>query len=88
MPVKKYTVKIKPRAVRELKCLPENVQRRVIAALEKLENGLSGDVKRLTNYTPEYRVRVGEYRVLFEVEKDSVVVYRISLRRDAYRRQG
>jgi mRNA interferase RelE/StbE len=48
--------------------------------------GLSGDVKRLTNFTPEYRLRVGQYRVLFEVENENeVVVYRIVHRREAYR---
>jgi hypothetical protein len=29
---------------------------------------LAGDVKQLTNSTPEYRLRVGDYRVLFEIE--------------------
>jgi len=40
----------------------------------------------LTNFTPEYRLRVGQYRILFEVENDNeVVVYRIVHRREAYR---
>jgi mRNA interferase RelE/StbE len=46
---------------------------------------LSGDVKRLTNFTPEYRLRVGEYRVLFETAGARVVIYRILHRREAYR---
>jgi hypothetical protein len=29
------------------------------AAIEALESDLAGDVKRLTNFTPEYRLRVG-----------------------------
>ncbi|MBK1701385.1 plasmid stabilization protein [Thiococcus pfennigii] len=47
---------------------------RIAARLPELENGLTGDIKRLTNSTPEYRLRVGDYRVLFEVEDDAVVV--------------
>jgi mRNA interferase RelE/StbE len=54
--------------------------------LEKLEDNLAGDVKRLTAVTPEYRLRVGDYRVLFDVEQASrIVVYRVRHRRDAYR---
>ena len=51
-----------------------------------LAEDLSGDVKRLTNFTPEYRLRVGAYRVLFELENENrVVVYRVVHRREAYR---
>ena len=41
-------------------------------------------MKRLTNYTPEYRLRVGDYRVLFEIEEDALVIYRVKHRKDAY----
>jgi mRNA interferase RelE/StbE len=47
---------------------------RIIDALEKLQDDLAGDVKRLTDFTPEYRLRVGDYRVLFEVERTNHVV--------------
>jgi mRNA interferase RelE/StbE len=50
-----------------------------------LANDLAGDVKPLTNFTPEYRLRVGDYRVLFEVEANEVVIYRVLHRKDAYR---
>jgi len=45
-----------------------------------------GDVKQLTNFTPEYRLRVGDYRVLFEIEGAKIVVYRVRHRREAYRK--
>jgi mRNA interferase RelE/StbE len=47
--------------------------------------GLRGDVKRLTNFTPEYRLRVGNFRVLFEIEDKEIVIYRIVHRKDAYK---
>ena len=34
---------------------------------------------------PEYRLRVGDYTVLFEVEKETIVIYRIRHRREVYR---
>ena len=46
---------------------------------------LAGDVKRLTNFTPEYRLRVGSYRVLFEIEESRLIIYRILPRGEAYR---
>jgi mRNA interferase RelE/StbE len=58
---------------------------RVLEKIENLADDLVGDVKRLTNYTPEYRLRVGDYRVLFQIEGKTIVIYRVVHRREAYR---
>ena len=79
-----YQIEFKPRAIKDLRALPTTAQRRLIRRIEALQNDLSGDVKKLTNFTPEYRLRVGDYRVLFEVEADQIVVYRVLHRKDAY----
>jgi mRNA interferase RelE/StbE len=50
-----------------------------------MQDNLAGDVKKLTNFTPEYRLRVGDYRILFEVEQTQVVVYRVKHRREVYK---
>ena len=82
----RYEVELKPRAVKDLRGISKDDAARVVDALEKLEDNLSGDVKRLTNVTPEYRLRIGDYRVLFEIEQTNrVVVYRVRHRREAYR---
>jgi mRNA interferase RelE/StbE len=65
----KYELAFKPRARKDLKALPSKDLLRVLEKIENLADGLVGDVKRLTNYTPEYRLRVGNYRVLFQVEE-------------------
>lgn len=57
----------------------------MFAKIEGLQNNLAGDVKKLTGTTPEYRLRVGDYRVLFEIEGAKVVIYRVRHRREAYR---
>jgi mRNA interferase RelE/StbE len=80
-----YDVQFKPRAVRDIERLPSRIQTQVLARIEKMSNDLKGDVKRLTNFTPEYRLRVGDYRVLFEIEKETIVIYRIRHRREVYR---
>ena len=81
-----YAVELKPRATKDLRRVPSAQATRIADALEALADGLKGDVKRLTNFTPEYRLRVGDYRVLFEMEDGRrIVVYRVRHRRDAYR---
>ena len=79
-----YDIVFKPRALKDLKSLPKSVRQRIVEKIEALRTDRAGDVKRLTDFTPEYRLRVGDYRVLFEVEENKVVVYRVVNRKDAY----
>jgi mRNA interferase RelE/StbE len=81
----KYDVEFKPRAVKDIEKLPSRVQTNIIKDIEVMSDDLSGDVKKLTNFTPEYRLRVGDYRVLFEIENKSIIVYRVRHRREVYR---
>jgi len=81
----KYDIEFKPKAVRDIEDLPSRIQARVLARIEEMSNDLKGDVKRLTNFTPEYRLRIGDYRVLFEIEEETIIIYRIRHRREAYR---
>ena len=81
-----YTVELKPRAIKDLKHLQKQDALRIADALERLQSDLTGDVKKLTNFTPEYRLRVGQFRVLFEIENETrIIVYRVVHRRKAYR---
>lgn len=80
-----YTIEFKPKAIKDLDSLQPDIAKRIIEKVSRLSQNLEGDVKRLTNFTPEYRLRVGDYRVLFEVEGNRVVVYRVRHRRDVYR---
>jgi len=81
-----YTVELKPRAIKDLKHLQKQDASRIADALERLQSDLTGNVKKLTNFTPEYRLRVGQFRVLFEIENETqIIVYRIVHRREAYR---
>lgn len=65
-----YRVVLKPRAIKDLKDLPKEEVSRIGDRLVLLEDNLKADVKRLAQVTPEYRMRSGNYRVLFEVEDD------------------
>jgi mRNA interferase RelE/StbE len=81
-----FAIELKPRAVKDLERLPRGNASRIADALERMRDGLAGDVKRLTHFTPSYRLRVGMFRILFEIEGQAkIVVYRIVHRREAYR---
>ncbi len=80
-----YSIEINPTAIKDLKSLDRKEALRITEKIKTLENNLSGNVKKLTNFIPEYRLRVGDYRVLFGIEGQNVIVYRIKHRKEAYR---
>ena len=79
-----YEIEFKSRAVRDLRGIDRSEARRIIRKIDAMKQDLAGDIKRLTSFTPEYRLRVGNYRVLFEIEDEKVIVYRVRHRRDVY----
>jgi mRNA interferase RelE/StbE len=81
-----WRVTLAPSADRDLKALTPDVRERISEAIDGLV-GQSGDVRKLKGRPAEYRLRVGDYRVLFERQTDSrvVLVHRIAHRREAYR---
>lgn len=81
----KYTLAFKPRARKDLKALASENSGRILEKIEALAIDLAGDVKKLTNHTPEYRLRVGDYRVLFQIGGTAIIIYRVVHRREAYR---
>lgn len=82
--MKQYQIRYAQAVVRELKKMSPDVQRRIRSKIERLSNGLTGDVKRLTNFSPEYRLRVGDWRVLFNIYGDIISVEDVSHRSQAY----
>ena len=77
---------IMPSAERGLRALDRVVARRVAEKLLTIETEgkVVGDVKRLTGQSARFRLRVGDYRVLFTMEADTLKVYRIDHRSKAY----
>ena len=78
------SIEFKPKALKDLRSFSSQDRKRILVKIEALKDNLTGDVKRLTNFSPEYRLRVGNYRVLFESDGERVVIYRIKHRKDAY----
>ena len=82
-----YQVLFTPRAEREFKSLPEAARRRIAPRIDALaEEPRPRGIKKLQGREGTYRLRVGDYRVLYTIEDRvvTVVVVRIGHRRDIY----
>ncbi len=81
----KYHLEFKPKALKDCKSIDKKNLRVIFKKLEFLLDDLRGDVKKLTNFTPEYRLRIGDYRVLFETEGEKIIIYRVMHRKEVYK---
>jgi mRNA interferase RelE/StbE len=83
-----YRVLFKPSADKALRKLPESVQKRIAAAAEELGDDPRppGCVK-LKCEADLWRIRVGDYRVVYAIQGDEllVLVVRVAHRKDVYR---
>ncbi len=84
-----FTVQLTPSFLRDLEALPRKEQKRIVAALERLESepfGPPPHVKKLKGEgVGEWRLRVGVYRVRYDVVRHDVVLYRVRHRKEIYR---
>ncbi|MBI3761513.1 MAG: type II toxin-antitoxin system RelE/ParE family toxin [Chloroflexi bacterium] len=83
-----YTVVLTPAAERERRKLPANVRTRINQALLELEaNPRPSGTSKLSGAKERWRIRVGDYRIIFTIDDDAkrVTVIRIAHRRDVYR---
>jgi mRNA interferase RelE/StbE len=84
----KYTVRMEPRVRKILDRLPDDLHARTVRRLDALEEDprLFG-VEKLAGPEDLYRVRVGDWRVVYAIRDRElvVIVIRIGHRREAYR---
>ena len=82
-----WTLQWSERALKDLARLDRRVRERIVAALERLAETGDGDVRRLHGHDRDvFRLRVGEWRVLFTVSDGFIVlVARVHPRGSAYR---
>lgn len=86
-PARTYRVEIEWSAWEEITALPERLKDRIVDAIEALElNPRPSGCKKL-KASPYYRIRVGDYRVIYSIEDAVllVVIVEVPNRKDAYR---
>ena len=84
-----YRILFEDGALRELRRLPKDIQRRVVAKAEALERDpRPSGCKKLRGMEDLFRVRVGDYRIVYRIEDDVLVVLVLSVgdRADVYER--
>jgi mRNA interferase RelE/StbE len=84
----RYQIKVTPAARRALESLPKKVLRQIDRRiLAVAENPYASGCKKLKGVEGLHRIRVGDYRILYTVEEERLVVVIVTLghRRDVYR---
>ena len=80
------TVIVTKTAVKDFKKISEPYKSAIKEKIKGLEEFPEvAQVKQLKNHDPKFRLRVGDYRILFDVVGDTVRVARILHRRESYR---
>ncbi|MBZ5516575.1 MAG: type II toxin-antitoxin system RelE/ParE family toxin [Acidobacteriia bacterium] len=83
-----YSITILPAALRQLGDLPKLDQKRIKEKIDRLgENPRPPGVKRLQGQRDYWRIRVGDYRIIYVIEDDrlQILVVRIGHRREICR---
>jgi len=78
-------IELRKSAIKDLKSISEPYKTKLhtkILELQKFPN--LQNIKKLTNFEPAYRLRVGNYRVLFNVVEDTIIIGRILHRQNSY----
>lgn len=84
-----YQIEWKPSALRELKRLDRQILSRIVDAVDSLSaNPFPPGIKKLHGAERSYRMRVGDYRVIYEIVSSRLVVevIRVRHRKDVYRK--
>ena len=82
-----YAIFILPRAQKEIATLPHDTQDRIDEAISSLGNEPRPKNSRKLRSRHGWRMRVGQYRVIYEIDDASkkVVILNVGHRRDVYR---
>lgn len=80
----RYRIEFADSIADDLRALPKKQADQILRRVARLENGLHVDIKRLQNADIGYRLRVGDHRILFDVERDVIVIQKIGNRKDVY----
>lgn len=77
-----------PRGLKEFKKLPRNVQKQLLGELDYFvasEFPLSFAQRLINSEIGEYRFRVGDYRIIFDLEEETIVILSAGHRKEIYK---
>jgi len=83
----KYRLVYTQRAVRDIKKLSEDARKRIGKTLLRYQDDPLSFAESLTESAlGSYRFRVGDYRIIFDIEEKDIIVLRVGHRRELYKR--
>jgi len=86
MTILKMKIRLRKSAIKDLKKITHKEKETIHKHIVELQNFPHiSNIKKLTKFEPAYRLRVGNYRILFDIEDDIVIIGRILHRRESYR---
>ena len=78
-------IEIRKSAIKDLKHISQPIRTNIQNKILELKNfPNTPNIKKLTNFEPAYRFRVGDYRILFDVTDDIIVIARVLHRKESY----
>jgi mRNA interferase RelE/StbE len=80
----RYEIEYGDTAIEDLEQVPAKQRAQILRKIERLRLGLHGNIKRLRESDFAYRLRMGDYRILFDVEESVIVIRRIGHRKSIY----
>jgi mRNA interferase RelE/StbE len=85
----KFEIQLTSSAVDDLDCIPEISKKKIIAAIQKLSTdpfSSNPHIKKLKGFKPPiYRIRSGDFRVLYRVQDKTIIILRVIDRKDLER---
>ena len=79
-----FEIKWTEKSLHELDKLEQNISRRIIKKVDELMNNpYSMEIKKLKGLNA-FRLRIGDYRVIFEIERDLITILKVGHRRNIY----
>ena len=84
MAIQRYRIEFATSALEDLRSVPKREADQILRKVQRLEAGLHGNIKRLQNADVGFRLRMGDYRVLFDVIGDKILVQKVGNRKNVY----
>jgi mRNA interferase RelE/StbE len=80
-----YEIVLSDRAFKQLKKLDRNIQERIVSSLERIRVRPEDHITKLIG-DPGYKLRVGDYRVILDIDKNilKILVIKIGHRKNIY----
>lgn len=80
-----FEIKWEKRALKELSKLERGIASRIYKKVESLKRGfLSKDIIKVKG-KDEFRLRVGDYRVVFSLESNLIIIWKVGHRKNLYK---